>query len=139
VEALREAVLELFPEELRDDLRPGQWFPGHIPNRIGHRLRSLTARPRVEAATARMVELVRDVLGNPFRPIVIQPEWREWNHRAVAHIAQHIVTAGSYTDVPILGDALEEAGCGDEETLGHCRTGTHAPGCWVVDAVLGMG
>ena len=40
--------------------------------------------------------------------------------------------------LPILADALEEAGCGDAEILAHCRgPGPHVRGCWAVDLVLG--
>ena len=50
---------------------------------------------------------------------------------------------GIYDDLegermPVLGDALEEAGCEDEVILEHCRQpGTHVRGCWVLDLVLG--
>ncbi len=134
---LREAILELFPEEEQDKLRAGRWFPVGVPSRVSNRLTSLIVRPRFEEATARMVWFVRDILGNPFRPIEIRPEWREWNHSAALRIAEHIVATGNYADVPILGDALEDAGCTDEEMLRHCRTAEHVPGCWVVDALVG--
>jgi hypothetical protein len=40
--------------------------------------------------------------------------------------------------MPILADALEEAGCTSEDMLAHCRTGSeHVLGCWVVDLILG--
>jgi hypothetical protein len=58
-------------------------------------------------------------------------------HHTAVRIANHIITTGNYADVPILGDALEDAGCHDEHMLRHCRLATHVPGCWVVDAVLG--
>ena len=39
--------------------------------------------------------------------------------------------------MPILGDALEEAGCADADVLAHCRgNGPHARGCWLVDFLL---
>jgi hypothetical protein len=45
----------------------------------------------------------------------------------------------AFDRMPVLGDALEEAGCTDEGVLSHCRSGVHARGCWVVDALLGLG
>ena len=51
-------------------------------------------------------------------------------------MAQAIESEGRYAELPILADALEDAGCADEEVLGHCRGGWHARGCWVVDLIL---
>ncbi|MCE9564117.1 MAG: hypothetical protein K8U57_18900 [Planctomycetes bacterium] len=84
-----------------------------------------------------MANIVRDILGNPFRPVAVLSEWREANFGAALRIAEHIVATGNYGDVPILADALEDAGCSDEELLNFCRNGEHYAGCWVVDAVLG--
>ena len=85
-----------------------------------------------------MADLVRELLGNPFRPPAIDPAWLLWNHGAVKHIAEQISTSGNFTDMPILADALEDAGCTDEELLRHCRVGSgHVSGCWALDAVLG--
>ncbi len=40
--------------------------------------------------------------------------------------------------MPVLADALEDAGCADADILAHCRGhGPHVRGCWVVDLVLG--
>ena len=48
--------------------------------------------------------------------------------------------AKRFRDMPILGDALEEAGCADEALLAHCRgPGPHVRGCWAVDLILGKG
>ncbi|MBP3958139.1 hypothetical protein J8F10_23060 [Gemmata sp. G18] len=88
--------------------------------------------------TARACDLVREVFGNPFSPPVIDPGWLQWNHGAVHHIAERIATSGDFTDLPILSDALEDAGCCDEELLRHCREPhLHVPGCWALDAVRG--
>jgi hypothetical protein len=133
----RDAVLELFPETMHERLLRGRWLPTAMPGRVTYKLASAFGRPRIENASARMVEFIRDILGNPFRPIEMRSEWREWNNHTAVRIANHIATTGNYADVPILGDALEDAGCHDEEMLRHCRLATHVPGCWVVDAVLG--
>jgi hypothetical protein len=47
--------------------------------------------------------------------------------------------ARDFSPIPILADALQDAGCEEEQILGHCRdpSVTHVRGCWVVDLVLG--
>jgi hypothetical protein len=81
--------------------------------------------------------LLRDILGNPFRPVAIDPAWLRWHDRAVVHIAQTIYDQHRFQDLRLLADALEEAGCTDPAILGHCRgQGEHVRGCWVVDLVL---
>jgi hypothetical protein len=53
-------------------------------------------------------------------------------------MAQAIQAEGRFEDLPILADALEEAGCTDPRVLDHCRSpGSHARGCWLVDLILG--
>jgi hypothetical protein len=84
--------------------------------------------------------LLRDVFGNPFRPVRAAPAWREWNGGCVAGMARDIYDGRHFGDLPILADALEEAGCADEQLLGHFRSGkevVHVPGCWGLDALLG--
>ncbi|HEY1187529.1 MAG TPA: hypothetical protein VGE74_07710 [Gemmata sp.] len=93
---------------------------------------------RFGEAHARACALIREVFGNPFAPPPIDPNWLLWNYGAVRHIAERIAATGEFGDLPVLGDALEEAGCGDESLLAHCREDrTHVPGCWALDAVLG--
>jgi hypothetical protein len=90
------------------------------------------------AEQARQCDLVRDIFGNPFRPVSADPSWRTWNDGCVAKIAQGIYDERRFTDLPVLADALLDAGCDDENVLAHCRSaGEHVRGCWVVDAVLG--
>jgi hypothetical protein len=97
-------------------------------------------RSEQAARGGRVADLIREVFANPFRPPVIEPGWLACNHGAVKHIAEQIAASGNFTDLPILADALEDAGCRDEELLRHCREErTHLPGCWALDAVLGRG
>jgi hypothetical protein len=44
-----------------------------------------------------------------------------------------------FSAMPILADALQDAGCDNDEVLSHCRdpNADHVRGCWVVDLVLG--
>jgi hypothetical protein len=79
--------------------------------------------------------LVRDLYGNPFRPNAFDPRWRTSD--AVA-LAQAIYDERAFERLPILADALMDAGCEDEQVIAHCRSeGPHVRGCWVVDLVLG--
>ena len=82
--------------------------------------------------------LLRDVFGNPFRPVTAAPAWLSWNSAMVPKLAQAIYDERRFADLPILADALEEAGCDHADVLTHCRSGAeHVRGCWVVDLLLG--
>jgi hypothetical protein len=84
------------------------------------------------AATA---ELLREVVGNPFRPVPFSPDWRTDTVIALAH---QMYEAREFGAMPILADALQDAGCDSADILDHCRgPGPHVRGCWVVDLVLG--
>jgi hypothetical protein len=94
---------------------------------------SASASERQEQA-----HLLRDIFGNPFRPAVIDPAWLQWNDAAIPRLAQAIYDDRRFDNLPILADALEEAGCTSGVILEHCRgPGPHVLGCWVVDAILG--
>jgi len=78
-----------------------------------------------------------DIFGNPFRPIAFDPAW---GTEATVGLARGIYDDCAFERMPILADALEEAGCEHADILAHCREpGVHVRGCWVVDLVLGMG
>ena len=80
--------------------------------------------------------VVRDVFGNPFRPVSAKPVWLT---STVVELARGIYVEGAFDRLPILADALQDAGCENADVLGHCRgPGPHARSCWVVDLVLGM-
>jgi hypothetical protein len=84
------------------------------------------------------IAVLRDVLGNPFRLVTVDSTWLTWNDGTVPKLAQAIYEERRFADLPILADALEEAGCTNDDILSHCRAQTeHVRGCWVVDALLG--
>jgi hypothetical protein len=94
-----------------------------------------------EAASAlvekQQCELLREVLGNPFRQIVLSPAWLAWEGGTVPELALAIYDRCRFSEMPYLGDALEEAGCTSTEVLDHCRRpAKHVRGCWVLDLVL---
>ncbi|WP_238389243.1 hypothetical protein [Urbifossiella limnaea] len=82
-----------------------------------------------------LVPLVRCVSGNPFHPSPFSPTWRT---EAVVGLARGMYESRGFGPMPVLADALEDAGCADAAILTHCRgDGPHVRGCWVVDLVLG--
>jgi hypothetical protein len=83
----------------------------------------------------RQRNLVRCIFGNPFRPVTLNSKWLT---PTVKQLAEQIYNERAFDRMPILADALEEAGCTVKEVLEHCRnSGEHVRGCWVVDKVLG--
>jgi hypothetical protein len=90
------------------------------------------------AEWAAQAAIIKDIFGNPFRPVSIDPAWLNWNGGTVPKLAQAIHDQRHFADLPILADALEEAGCDDADVLDHCRSeGPHVRGCWVIDLLLG--
>jgi len=89
-------------------------------------------------ARGALSELIREVFGNPFRITTVDPAWLVSKESAVRHLAEAIYEERRWEDMPILADALEDAGCDDEEMLRHCREPhRHTLGCWVLDLLLG--
>jgi hypothetical protein len=97
-----------------------------------------SARDRELAAHA---ELLRDILGNPFRPVALDPAWLSPTVLELARAADddRLLPAGELcpSRLRILSDALEEAGCAEAGVLEHLRgPGPHARGCWVLRLLL---
>jgi hypothetical protein len=81
------------------------------------------------------VKLLHDILGNPFQPIITDPNWLSSNVRV---LAEGIYDDRAFDQLPILYDALLDAGCNHEDILQHCRSEEpHVRGCWVIDLLLG--
>jgi hypothetical protein len=79
--------------------------------------------------------LVRDIFGNPFRPVAFSPSWLT---DTTVSLARQIYEGRDFSAMPILADALQDAGCDNADILDHCRgSGPHVRGCWVVDMALG--
>jgi hypothetical protein len=128
--------------------RAAEYSSSNISSAAFH---TATAADAPSAADARSAEragqayLLRDIFGNPFRVVVVASRWLHWQDAAVVRLAQaayesRILPAGTLdnTRLAVLADALEEAGCSDEQILGHLRSGgEHFRGCWVLDLLLG--
>jgi hypothetical protein len=88
-----------------------------------------------EAERTAQAHLIRDIYGNPFRPVAFDPRWRTAD---TLGLARGVYEDRAFDRLPLLADALMDAGCADAAVLGHCRSdGLHTRGCWVVDLVLG--
>jgi hypothetical protein len=79
--------------------------------------------------------LLRDIFGSSIRPVSFAPEWRT---DTVLALARQMYESREFGAMPILADALQDAGCDNDDILNHCRDATrpHVRGCWVVDLVL---
>lgn len=129
-------------EEIEPELhsRPGNWRFAHLlPTAdvisVAKTLRRLVALSMPEDHWPRVVDLIHEVVGNPFRPIVFEPEWR---NSTVVTLAEGIYNDRAFDRLPILADALQDAGCECADILDHCHSvGRHFRGCWVVDRILG--
>lgn len=90
--------------------------------------------------------LLRDIFGNPWRPVLFRDSngrllqktgdtamavsgWLTWNDATVPRIAQAIYDEQRFEEMPILADALEEAGCDNEAILRHCRSEERCQDC----------
>lgn len=77
---------------------------------------------------------LRDVAGNPFRPVSISSDWLS---ESVIDLAETIHQDNNFDLLPILADSLEDRGCQDSNYLNHCRSGgPHVRGCWAVLLLL---
>jgi hypothetical protein len=153
------------------------WWDGHAPLRVAARCSAAEVVPVSDLVGASACEpaaccdLLRDLLGDPFRPVAIwqdlpcpacrgtgredpfsaepcprceggrrawvAPAWYQWNGGAVPRIAAAIYAGRRFGDMPVLADALEEAGCDNRAVLAHCRTPAgHVRGCWLLDLLL---
>lgn len=89
-----------------------------------------------ENESVEQCRLARDIFFNPFRQLRFNSQWLSWNHGVIERMARTIYDEQRYQDVPVLGDAFEEAGCREAVILDHChQPGEHVRGCWVVDFV----
>jgi hypothetical protein len=120
------------------------WEEAAAPEQRAERERLM----REEAA--RQWGLVLDIFGNPFRPVSLNPSWltpsvvalasAAWEHRVAPDPARSGWLVLDGERLAVLADALLDAGCGDEELLGHLRgPGPHCWGCHALDALLGKG
>jgi hypothetical protein len=65
--------------------------------------------------------------------VAVDPSWLT---PPVVQLARGIYDERAFDRLPVLADALQDAGCANDDVLAHCRgPGPHVRGCWVVDVV----
>jgi hypothetical protein len=139
-----QVVNELYPgrefgypyvlEELPTILLDPHWEEGGDP-KYGYVWIADEHNPRADEAEC--LALARCIFRNKFRPTALDPSWR--TDTAVS-LAKRMYDSRDFGVMPILADALQDAGCDSDDILEHCRgPGPHVRGCWVVDAVLNKG
>jgi hypothetical protein len=122
---------------------PGAWDATHC-TRLAITATEVHARLRTESLpdgspvnAADQVVLLRDLFQHPFHPIPIEQAWLTPTVLTLAHVIQ---AERTFELIPVLGDALQDAGCDSVEVLDHCYgPGPHAAGCWLVDRLSGWG
>src|SRR5262249_50264666 len=130
---------------------PTDWWPakvavGALPSRRwGERVTTKIERPIWAAKYMRgpgnfydqlnpahvraQADLLRDLFA-PFAFVLVLSPWLTWNDSAVVRIAETIYHEGRFSDLLVLADALEDAGCTDDAILTHLRSpGPHVRGC----------
>jgi hypothetical protein len=146
--AARSAVSSL-AYDLRDELGPRFLRSAAVHQVVGERIshqgrvgeiagliaQSVGGQRKMERETAAQCAILRDIVSNPFRPMAVSPSWLTTN---VVALAQAIYDERAFDRMPIMADALEDAGCDHADILNHCRhPSVHVRACWVVDLVLG--
>jgi hypothetical protein len=140
-DAAGEAVAEAAVAAARA-LDPDGWYAARGSAYYARRAVGLFAGGAAEGREAEdQCRLLRCVIGSPFRtPAPLAIDWLRWNSRTVQKLARAIYDECRFEEVPVLADALEDAGCADADLLNHLREpGPHTRGCWPVDLVLGLG
>lgn len=85
-------------------------------------------------AGRRLATALSDIFGNPFRPVSLNPSWLT---STVHALAQGINQKKAFDRMSTLSDALQDAGCNNDDILNHCRQlGEHVRGCWALDLLL---
>jgi hypothetical protein len=84
-------------------------------------------------------EALREVVGNPFRPVARRHAWLRANGGLVGRLVESARAEQDFAVLPVLADALEDAGCQETALLEHCRQARpHARGCWALDVLAGV-
>jgi hypothetical protein len=130
---------------VESDLRYGAWTASAYEAAYEGTVRTLEKYPdsvAKEGSTNFQLATLHDIFGNPFRPVTVDPSWLTPTVTSLAAVIydERQLPSGLFDSqrLAILADALEDAGCTNQDILAHCRRGgAHVRGCWVVDLLLG--
>jgi hypothetical protein len=93
--------------------------------------------PEEQAALDRQITAFAARFVRGYCPVPVEAAWLSWSGGTVPGLARSIREEGRFIDLPVLADALEDAGCTDPDVLSHCRhPAPHAGFCWVLDRIL---
>jgi hypothetical protein len=100
-------------------------------------IRWSASRP-LQLPDKRIGQVLHDIFGNPWRPPArVEPSWLAREGGVVPRLAGAIYGDREFDRLPLLADALEDAGCADAALLGHLRgPGPHWRGCWALDLLI---
>lgn len=117
----------------------------HLPTpSVARRVLLAVGSEELEQERRHQLLLLRDIAGNPFRPLALNLSLLTPTITSLAQSAydDRLLPAGHLDPqrLSVLADAVEEAGCGEAELLEHLRgPGPHVRGCHAVDLRLGKG
>jgi hypothetical protein len=119
----------------RQELHDGVWE--WVPDEATAEVNGNAVLAALVDARKEQCVLLREFLGPP-RSVAAHPAWLAWNGGTVRVLAESILHDQAFERMPLLGDALEDAGCADAAVLDHCRgTGPHTRWCWVITMLTG--
>jgi hypothetical protein len=122
------------PKELSAAAADARGLPRLV---AGHSLAQALRIAAQHSDPVALCDRVREIVGNPFCPVRVDPAWLLWRGGFAAKMARTLDRGQRFAELPILADVLEEAGCAERALLDHLRTGRHCRGCWALDALLG--
>ena len=117
------ALVHGYTQSIIGKVRDALWFHEDIQAKAG-----------LDLLWSEMAQSLRDIFGNPFRPVTLDPSWLT---STVISLARQMYDYRDFSAMPILADALQDAGCDSAEILDHCRgPGPHVRGCFLMDLIL---
>jgi hypothetical protein len=117
---------------LEDDLHLSQQATEAYES-VAFEARAKAGGPDRQELDGALADVLREVIGNPFQPVLVDPTWLRWNGGTVRRLAGEIDAEQRFADLPVLADALQDAGCTADALLDHLRSaGPHLPGCWAL-------
>jgi hypothetical protein len=124
-----------------DCLHTPQQVASALARQAGHKEKTPPFEDVRQECLGAMIPLLRDIVGNPFQVLpACDAAWLEASGGLAGRLAASIYEERRFTELPILADALEDAGCQEPQLLEHLRgPGPHERGCWALDVVLGKG